>query len=407
MKNIFTLSTISFIIIFFASDILAIPAFARKYNMTCKTCHTQFPALKDFGDEFAGNGFIFKDQDAPRYFVDTGDPELSLIRDIPLALRLEGYVTYNNKNTEQSDFTAPYLLKLLSGGSIAPDVAYYFYFFFSERGNVSGIEDAFIMFNDLFGSELDIYFGQFQVSDPLFKRELRLTFDDYEIYKTKVGNSRINLAYDRGIMLTYGFETGTDITLQVLNGTGIGSANVFRNFDNDKYKNFMGRVSQNIGEYLRIGGFGYWGKQEHQVYISESSGYVNPANLTLMFGGDATFSVDPFELNLQYVERSDDNPYFLHEYNIGNINNNKVKTRGGFAELIFRPKGDDSKWYSALLYNYVESDNHELDRTLRNHESLALHLGYMLRRNIRLVTEYSHNFTDEYGKFSVGFISAF
>lgn len=408
MKNIFTLLAISFmIIIFFVNDLLAIPAFARKYNMTCKTCHTQFPALKDFGNEFAGNGFILKDQDAPRYFVDTGDPELSLIRDIPLALRLEGYVTYNNKNTEQSDFTAPYLLKLLSGGSIAPDVAYYFYFFFSERGDVSGIEDAFIMFNDLFGSELDIYLGQFQVSDPLFKRELRLTFDDYEIYKVKVGDSKINLTYDRGVMFTYGFETGTDITLQVLNGTGIGSVNVFRNFDNDKYKNFMGRISQNIGEYLRIGGFGYWGKEEHQVFISESSGYLYPTNLTLMFGGDATISVDPLELNLQYVERKDDNPYFLHQYNIGSIVNNKVKTRGGFAELIFRPEADNSKWYAAALYNYIKSDIHPVDRVVRNHESLGFHLGYMLRRNIRLVTEYSHNFTDKYGKFSVGFISAF
>jgi hypothetical protein len=62
---------------------------------------------------------------------------------------------------------------------------------------------------------------------------------------------------------------------------------------------------------------------------------------------------------------------------------------------------------SALLYNYIESDTHELDRTLRNHESLAVHFGYMLRRNIRLAVEYSQNFTNEYGRIGVGFISAF
>ncbi|MDZ7763882.1 MAG: hypothetical protein U5K00_05580 [Melioribacteraceae bacterium] len=120
----------------------------------------------------------------PRYYVDTGDDELSLIRDFPLAVRLEGLVTYNNNNSEKSDFNAPYNLKLLSGGEIAPDIAYYFYFYFSERGHVAGIEDAFIMFNNLFGTELDLYVGQFQVSDPLFKRELRLTFEDYLVYKT-------------------------------------------------------------------------------------------------------------------------------------------------------------------------------------------------------------------------------
>ena len=30
------------------------------------------------------------------------------------------------------------------------------------------------------------------------------------------------LTYDSGIMLTYGFESGTDLALQVVNGSGIG-----------------------------------------------------------------------------------------------------------------------------------------------------------------------------------------
>ncbi len=84
----------------------------------------------------------------------------------------------------------PILLKFLSGGEITKNIAYYFYFFFSESGEVAGIEDAFVMFNNLFGTELDFYVGQFQVSDPLFKRELRLTFEDYMVYKASPGSSR-------------------------------------------------------------------------------------------------------------------------------------------------------------------------------------------------------------------------
>lgn len=107
MKKIMFLTILAFIITaIIASDIFAIPAFARKYNMTCETCHSPFPKLKPYGDEFAGNGFVLKDQDAPRYFVETGDPELSLIRDLPLAMRLgKGYVTYNQGNTQQSDLS--------------------------------------------------------------------------------------------------------------------------------------------------------------------------------------------------------------------------------------------------------------------------------------------------------------
>ena len=91
--------------------------------------------------------------------------------------------------------------KLLSGGAIYKNVSYYVYYIL-EEGDAGKLEDAFLMFNNLFGSELDFFIGQFQVSDPLFKRELRLTRADYDIYKVKVGNLQMsNLTYDRGIIL--------------------------------------------------------------------------------------------------------------------------------------------------------------------------------------------------------------
>jgi len=388
-KTILIMTGIVILIQAAAVDLQAIPAFARKYQMTCKTCHSPFPKLKDYGDEFAGNGFAIKDKDAPRYFVDTGDDFLSLLREVPIALRLEGFYTYNNANTGQWDFTSPYVLKILSGGEITKNIAYYFYFFFSERGEVAGIEDAFLMFNNLFGSDLDFYIGQFQVSDPLFKRELRLTFEDYQVYRARPGESEINLTYDRGVMLTYGLPTGTDFTLEVLNGSGIGEANIFRNFDNDKYKNFVFRVSQDLGDNFRIGGFSYLGKEE-----KEEAG-----NSLWMLAADATVTAAPFELNLQYVERRDDNPYFIADFT------EPATTRGGFAELIYRPKGDDSKWYLAGLGNWVNSELDDLD-----YASATVHFGRMLRRNIRATAEFTYVFDslyEDHGRFAVGLITAF
>jgi len=375
-----------------AVDLQAIPAFARKYQMTCKTCHSPFPKLKDYGEEFAGNGFVIKDKDSPRYYIDTGDDFLSLLRDVPMALRMEGFFTYNNANTKQWDFTSPYLLKILSGGEITKNIAYYFYFFFSERGEVAGIEDAFLMFNDLFGSDLDFYVGQFQVSDPLFKRELRLTFEDYQVYRARPGESDINLTYDRGVMFTYGFPTGTDITLEILNGSGIGEANIFRNFDDDKYKNFVLRVSQDLGDYLRVGGFSYLGKEEKDGL----------GNSLWMLAADATVSAAPFELNLQYVARRDGNPNFAVPALVPSDN---IKTGGGFAELIYLPKGDDSRWYLAGLYNWVSSDFDALD-----YSSATLHFGKMLRRNIRTTAEFTYIFDsiyEDHGRLAVGLITAF
>ena len=42
---------------FLPGDAHAIPAFARKYKVTCALCHAPFPRLNAFGNMFAANGF--------------------------------------------------------------------------------------------------------------------------------------------------------------------------------------------------------------------------------------------------------------------------------------------------------------------------------------------------------------
>jgi hypothetical protein len=368
----------------FTVEASAIPAFARKYDMSCMTCHQPAPKLKDYGEEFAGNGFQLPGKEPPRAYRATGDDWLLLMRELPLALRLEGYIRWLPNSDGRTDFQTPYLLKILSGGQIAKDVAYYFYFFFDERGDIAGIEDAFIMFNDVFSTPLDVYAGQFQVSDPLFKRELRLTFEDYQIYRLRPGESRINLTYDRGFMLTYGFPTGTDLTFELLNGSGIGPADGDRLFDVDNYKNPMLRVSQDIGAHLRVGAFGYYGNEEQFAERNEM----------WMAGPDLTLRVDRFELNAQYVERRDKNPSFVPSPEAD------VESRGGFGELIFVPEGDQSRFYLTGLYNWVQSAGGK-------YHTLAGSVSYLLARNLRLTGEYTYDFQASAHRVTVGFVSAF
>lgn len=389
MKNTFRFFFISsFLIVLFVSESFGIPAFARKYSMSCQTCHSPFPKLKDYGDEFAKNGFILADKDAPRYFQETGDNELSLIRDIPLAFRLEGYATFKHKPDEDKlEFGSPRILKILSGGSLSKNLAYYFYFYLDEKGEIAGLEDAYLMFNNLFNSGVDFYIGQFQISDPLFKRELRLNIEDYHIYKKKIGKSNINLSYDRGIMLNYELPTKTDITFEALNGTGLIPAKN-DNFDIDNNVNFFGRVSQELAKPLRIGGLVYSGKER---LSSNKFSFINKVN---MFGGDFTFSFnDKLEINYQYVYREDSQP---------DSGYSKTKTNGSFIEIIYTPTGDESKWYSAVLINYITSEFQNSD-----YKTLSLNIGYLLRRNFRLVGEFFYDFINKSNKISLGFVSAF
>lgn len=383
----------------------AMPGFARKYKMSCTTCHAPFPRLKAYGDEFAGNAFVLKDQDAPRYFADTGDQNLNLIRDINFGFRMEGWMNYRTVTDKDLDLSTPYLLKMISGGSLGKNLAYYFYFFMDERGEVAGIEDAYLMFNDIAFGDLDIYLGQFQVSDPLMKRELRLTYEDYMIYKTRVGLSRANLAYDKGLMLTYGMDTGTSIILEVVNGNGLTEVDQNRTFDDDKYKNYAARVSQDIGEHLRIGGFGYLGKEDFPV----TGTTYNGTNDITYVGGDATVAFGPIELNAQYMMRTDSDPDFFGD-------ENDTETTGGILELIFSPNGDQSKWYAAALYNWIESDYDDdpvFPTSVGNaynklaYSSATGHFTYMLKTNIRIGAEVSYDLENEETRAGVGFILGF
>ncbi len=378
-----------------AKSIDAIPAFARKYQISCQVCHSPVaPRLKAFGDEFAGNGFRMTEYESPRYFINTGDDRLSLFREMPLAFRVDGFASFNFGDQGTVDFGAPFVVKILSGGEISDKLSYYFYFLLNERGSIAGVEDAFLMYHDLMGSGINFYIGQFQVSDPLFKGELRLTLEPYQIYGTRPGNSTIDLKYDRGVSFERDFSTGTTLFGEIINGCGIGEANGEWLFDKDKYKNFMLRISQSIGKSISLGVFGYTGKE----VLSDLAGPFTSE--IMMYGPDISINFnEKLIINAQYVMRND-SKVFLEA---GDLHLSDVMTNGGFAEVIYAPKGDMSKWYYTGLLNIVESDIDEL-----NYRSVTFHAGHLLRRNLRVVSEFTWKFSGvSYGKVSAGFVSAF
>ncbi len=372
-------------------DAGAIPAFARKYRMSCTTCHAPAPRLKDYGEDFAGNAFqLEEDQEPPRFFYDTGDEKLTLMRDLPIAVRFDAYATYDRDDeSDVADFKVPYGMKLLSGGNISKHIGYYFYFYMSEAGEVAGIEDAFLHFNDFFDLELDLFVGQFQVSDPLFKRELRITYEDYEIYNVRVGDTPTNLTYDRGFMLTYSAPFGLDAVALLVNGNGKEAMNNGY-FDDDDWKNGMLRLSQSIGP-VRVGGFGYLGNSVKAV------GERSVQNEHYYWGMDGTVDFrDKLQVNVQYLERHDDDPFFLR------VDPYEVDMKGGFVEVVWSVGGEMGRTFVTFLYNYIDSDLNNLD-----YSAGTLSLSYLLRRNVRLVAEGTYHEDTEAMRLVAGVVSAF
>lgn len=374
----------------------AIPAFARKYQISCQVCHTPAaPALKPFGDEFAAAGFRMTKYEAPRYFIEAGDDRLSLLRELPLAIRLEGYATFNFENDGTIDFAAPFVAKILSGGELSEKLSYYFYFLMNEAGTVVGLEDAFLMYHDFLNAGINLYIGQFQASDPIYKGELRLTLEPYQIYAVKPEGSSADLKYDRGIMFDKSFKSGTTVVGEILNGSGLDPAWGEFLFDKDKYKNFMLRIVQSVGKSVSLGFFGYTGKE-----VISPEGFGPYTSVIKMYGPDLSLDFGgKLMINLQYLWRTDSQVNIPGEEPLLT----DVRTSGGFAEIIFAPKADMSKWYFTGLINYITSDLSDLD-----YSSATLHIGHLLRRNVRVVAEYTHIFSgDPYGKLSAGFVTAF
>lgn len=368
-------------------EAVAIPAFARKHKISCSTCHVAAPKLKPYGEDYAGNGFALPDGEEPkRAYIDTGDESLLLQRELPLAVRFDAYLRGGDTESVDADLQTPYGLKLLSGGRLSKHVSYYFYFYMDERGEVAGLEDAYLHFNDIGGSDLDIMAGQFQVCDPLFKRELRLTFEDYHVYTVRVGESRANLTYDRGLVATYGFDFGLDLVGQVVNGNGIPDAEN-RIFDMDTQKAVSLRASQSLGP-VRVGGFGYYNEEENDAGRTNQLWYA---------GGDATLGGEKWEMNVQYLRREDDNASFA-------VADSAVTTEldGALAEVTILPNGDRSRWIVTALYNYIDASGESLDL-----ETATLSLSHMAARNLRFVLEATLDIDREDAMFTLGAMGAF
>ncbi|HPF36519.1 MAG TPA: hypothetical protein P5571_05585 [Candidatus Krumholzibacteria bacterium] len=369
-------------------DAEAIPAFARRWKVSCTTCHAPFPRLKEFGEEFAGNGFTIPEDDKDRDYVAAGDDLLKLNKDFPVAGRFDAFAVWDDGKTTEYDLQSPWGLKLLSGGPLAPKTGYYFYFYMSERGEVAGVEDAILHFDDVFSSGLDVIVGQFQTSDPLMKRELRLTFEDYLLYKMKPGASHTDLTYDRGLMLTYGVESsGTDLVMTVTNGNGKGEADEQRQFDDNNRKNVGLRLTQALGDRAGVGFYSYLGRED-----LEDGGEMLDNGISI-WGPDVSLDLGKVALTAQYLVRTDDAPL---------AGMADVESKGAIAELIYAPGGDLGTHWFTLLYNKVDSDLDALD-----YETITGGVTYTLARNVRLMAEFTRDLERETNRAVLGTVTAF
>jgi hypothetical protein len=383
----------------------AMPVFARKYNLSCSACHVAFPRLNAFGEQFIANNLKLPNwkESATR---DVGDPLLVLPESVPLAIRAQAFVQSRNATAidetsgtttanASTDIQSPYLIKLLSSAPLSEHITYYFYGIFAEKGGNGEtlIEDAWFRHDDVFGSGLDMMLGQYQLSDLMFPRETRLTFQDFMAYRMA------GITYDRGLQFGRAFGP-LEVALGVANGNGVtsnfainspGYQRADRIFDNDNSKSVYGRIGMEAGP-VGLGVFALSGRQRSIALGNAGLDRGLRDTDKRVVGLDLSGNIDE---KLFWFAQSLWNRWdgFLDA-----DPNKNYAWFGGFAGVDYIA---NDRWAYSLLYNHADaSDLKDTDTIYEGIDMSSITLGasYYFMRNVKGVIEVNYDLLDKKDK---------
>ena len=201
--------SLALLLILQAPTTYGIPAFARKYQTSCSTCHNDPPELNDFGWAFKKNGFKFPKDDED--FVK--EPQLKLGApaykkifpraiypgeipgNVPIGFRYEGYMNYLNRQPlalgfqPRVDLFVPNTFTVIAAGSMGENLSFWIDDDLSVGGSGAdgGLGDGYLKYNDLghhLGlpkDALNVRVGQFELDLP-FTQARTINISDYDVY---------------------------------------------------------------------------------------------------------------------------------------------------------------------------------------------------------------------------------
>jgi hypothetical protein len=171
----------------------AIPAFARKYGMSCTACHLAWPILNQQGQLFRDNGYQFgteKDEPVtltPAYW--------------PVAMRTTAAYQFSRTTNQTSDagpitvatggVPQPPGVDVLAGGTIARDISFLLILTgFSPSDGAALAESAWVRLDNLGGSRwANLKVGKFEVDLPASAHRAVPLTNGYAMYGQRYGSA--------------------------------------------------------------------------------------------------------------------------------------------------------------------------------------------------------------------------
>jgi hypothetical protein len=202
------------------------------------------------------------------------------------------------------------------------------------------------------------------------------------------------------------------VAVELVAGRGLNAASGNRQFDPDDAKSTALRISQDLGA-ARVGAFGYLGYERENAV----------RNTISVWGPDATLGIGSIgELNLQYLRRTDSDPYFgtcsvATPCADGVTVPFSTTVDAGLAELILWPQGPTGRIFLTGLVNVIDTERPVVSLRLTEsagqpidvaqYRTATAGLHYLYRRNIRLMGEVGWDLEVEQARFIVGSMVAF
>jgi len=419
----------------------AIPAFSRKYQTSCTTCHNDYPELNDFGEAFKKNGFKFpKDDDVfvkePPVLLGAKAQKEAFPKavypgeipgSVPIAFRYSGNFTYNSKQPlsagflPRTDLFVPNTFTIIGAGSFGPTLSFWVDNDISSNGQnaAAGLGDGYLKVNDLghyIGlpkDTINLRMGQFELDLPITQaRTINLT--PYDVYSQASiaglqGTTNNPLAFgipQRGIELG-GYPNDGNFTWSLAFVNGSNNAPAMRN-----YKDIYVRVSQRFNlerdpsvrkevqaagptgprdhTSIRFGAFYYYGRNALNIGGSLFPGTSLPTIHEPFYrvGGDFRFKYRQFEWYGVGMYGHDTN-VVPNTTNTAFRPGPPVTFTGGFteAEYWIYP------WMIALMrYDFVNSPTDMINGVSRNATRNRFSPGVqmLVRANVKVAFEYQH-----------------
>ena len=430
----------------------AIPAFARKYQTSCATCHNNYPELNDFGEAFKRNGFKFpKDDDTfvkepPVLLGAKAQKEAfpnaiypgEIPGTIPISFRYSGNFNYNSKQPDalaagtgfvpRTDLFAPNTFTIISAGSFGQDISFWIDDDISTGGSgaAGGLGDGYLKVDvghplHLPKNFLNVRFGQFELDLP-FTQARTIYPSGYDVFGET--NAALPLATPQFVTANNPFAIGDPQRAIELGGyanhenfawsvamtNGSGPATAARNT-----KDVYARVSQRFNlerdpqsrnavqaagatgprdhTSIRLGGFYYYGTNESNFGNALGFGGIIKDPF-YRAGADLRFKYRKMELFGLGMIGHDNN--HIGDTSLQTLNSAPpVKFAGGFAGSNFwiHP------WLIAYMrYDFVNSANDFANGLSEHRTRNRLSPGFqiLVRANIKVIGEYNYNFRVPY-----------